>query len=269
MMTRRNVLKLAAIVSASGTLNGCAALNGGSGGARRDYLLVHGAWHGGWCWRRVSDRLMSAGHRVFAPSLTGLGDRRHLLNREVNLETHIQDIIELIGTEELRDVILVGHSYGGIVITGVAARVHERLKQLVYLDSVLVEDGDSWSSAHSADVVAARRKAAQESSAGLTLPVPKASVFGVIDSGDQAWVDRRMTPHPFSTYQQTMQWGGPIGNRLPKVYVDCTSPALPALAGMKNKYRGRAEWPFIEMKTGHDAMVTAPREVADFLLRFA
>lgn len=118
MMTRRNVLKLAAIVSASGTLNGCAALNGGSGGARRDYLLVHGAWHGGWCWRRVSDRLMSAGHRVFAPSLTGLGDRRHLLNREVNLETHIQDIIELIGTEELRDVILVGHSYGGIVITG-------------------------------------------------------------------------------------------------------------------------------------------------------
>ena len=241
----------------------------GSSGTQRGYVLVHGAWHGGWCWRRVADRLVSAGHRVFAPSLTGLGDRRHLLNRETNLDTHIQDIIEIIEAEELREVILVGHSYGGVVITGVAAKIPQRLKQLVYLDAVLVEDGESWSSAHTPDTVAARRKSAQESSGGSTLPVLKSSLFGVTDAEDQAWVDRRVTPHPFSTYEQRMHWGGPIGNHLSKVYVDCTEPAMASLAAMKDNYRGKAEWPFIEIKTGHDAMVTAPKELAEILLRFA
>ncbi|HEU4342743.1 MAG TPA: alpha/beta hydrolase family protein [Candidatus Binatia bacterium] len=236
--------------------------------AERTYVLVHGAWHGGWYWRRVSDLLGSAGHRVFAPSLTGLGDRRHLLSRDINLHTHIEDIIQLIEAEELHDVILVGHSYGGIVITGVAAKIPQGLKQLVYLDAVLVEDGESWSSVHSAEIVAARRKAAQESSGGVSLPPPKALDLGVIDIGDQAWVDRRMTPHPFVTYEQKMRWGGPIGNGLPKVYIDCTEPASPALAPMKTRYRGKADWPFIEIKTGHDAAVTAPKELTDILLRF-
>jgi pimeloyl-ACP methyl ester carboxylesterase len=242
---------------------------GGSDDRQRSYVLVHGAWHGGWCWRRVADRLVSAGHRVFAPSLTGLGDRRHLLSRETSLDTHIRDIIGIIEAEELREVILVGHSYGGIVITGVAAQIPERLKQLVYLDAVLVEDGDAWSSAHTPDTVAARRRSAQESSGGSTLPVLKSSLFGVIDADDQAWVDRRLTPHPFSTYEQKMHWGGPIGNHLPKVYVECTEPAMASLAAMKNGYRGKAEWPFIEIKTGHDAMVTAPQELTEILLRFA
>ena len=241
----------------------------GSGGTQRSYVLVHGAWHGGWCWRRVADRLVSAGHRVFAPSLTGLGDRRHLLSRETNLDTHIRDIIEIIEAEELREVILVGHSYGGIVITGVAAQIPQRLRQLVYLDAVLVEDGDSWSSAHAPDTVAARRKSAQESSGGSTLPALKSSLFGVTDADDQAWVDRHLTPHPFSTYEQRMHWGGPIGNHLSKVYVDCTEPAMASLAAMKNGYRGKTEWPFIGIKTGHDAMVTAPKELAEILLRFA
>ena len=252
-----------------GAITRRATVRGGSGSSQRSYVLVHGAWHGGWYWRRVSDLLGSAGHRVFAPSLTGLGDRRHLLNWDTNLDTHIQDIIELIEAEELRDVILVGHSYGGIVITGVAAKLPQRLKQLVYLDAVLVEDGDSWSTVHSSDIVEARHNAAQESSGGLSLPVPKSTDLGVIDAYDQAWVDRRVTPHPFATYEQKMNWGGQIGNGLPKVYVDSTEPALPVLAAMKNKYRGKAEWPFIEIKTGHDAAVTAPNELSEILLRFA
>jgi len=269
MATRRSDTTRAAGAPSGGPRTSSAPLGGESGSTPRCYVLVHGAWHGGWCWRRVSDRLVAAGHRVFTPSLTGLGDRRHLLNRETTLDTHIRDIIGLIESEELREVILVGHSYGGIVITGVAAQIPKRLKQLIYLDAVLVEDGNSWSTAHPPDIVAARRKSVQESSGGPIWPVPRSAAFGVIDADDQAWVDRRMTPHPFCTYEQQMHWGGPIGNHLPKVYVDCTDPAMPALAPMKEAYRGKAEWPFIEIRTGHDAMVTAPKELTEILLRFA
>jgi pimeloyl-ACP methyl ester carboxylesterase len=266
MRSRRDALKLFAVATATAGVAGSLTVNPVSSNERRNYVLVHGAWVGGWIWRRVSDQLAIAGHRVYAPSLTGLGDRQHLLTRETNMDTHIRDIIALIEMEELRDVILVGNSYGGIVTTGVAAKVPQHLKQLVYLDAILVEDGESWSSVHAADIVAARRKAAQESSAGLTLPVPKS---GINDPGDAAWVERRMTPHPFSTYEQKMHWGGAIGGGVPKVYIDCTQPALTAIAAMKNKYRGRADWPFIEIKTGHIAQVTAAKEVTELLLRFA
>jgi pimeloyl-ACP methyl ester carboxylesterase len=269
MATRRSDFTWAGVGPSAGARTSPAIAGDESGSARPTYVLVHGAWHGGWCWRRVSDRLVAAGHSVFTPSLTGLGDRCHLLNRETTLDTHIRDIIGLIETEELCEVILVGHSYGGIVITGVAAQIPQHLKQLIYLDAVLVEDGDSWSTAHPPDIVAARRKSVQESSGGPIWPVPKSTSFGVIDADDQAWVDRRMTPHPFCTYDQQMHWGGPIGNHLPKVYVDCTDPAMPALAAMKDSYRGKAEWPFIEIQTGHDAMVTAPKELTEILLRFA
>ncbi|MGQ0511847.1 MAG: alpha/beta fold hydrolase [Betaproteobacteria bacterium] len=233
------------------------------------FVLVHGAWHGGWCWRRVSDRLLAAGHRVFCPTLTGLGEKAHLLTREVNLTTHIQDVVGLLEAEELKDVVLVGHSYGGIVITGVAAHARARLRQLVYLDSALVEDGAAWSGVAPPAMAAERRRLAQESSGGLSLPAPKAEVFGVLDAADQAWVERRLTPHPFASYDQKMNWGGPIGNGLPRIYVDCTNPASASLAEMKKLYRGRPEWYFEELNTGHDAMVSAPEETTRILLRYA
>jgi len=232
------------------------------------YVLVHGAWHGGWCWRRVSDRLTAAGHRVFCPTLTGLGERSHLLSREVNLTTHIQDVVAVLESEELNEVVLVGHSYGGIVITGVAARAKARLKQLVYLDSAIVADGESWSDALPPEAVAARRKAGADSG-GVSLPLQKAEFFGIEDAADRAWVDRRMTPQPFGPFDQKMHWGGPVGNGVPKLYVDCIEPAFPGLAGVKNRYRGKPDWAWTEIKTGHDAMVSAPEETAKLLLEFA
>lgn len=232
------------------------------------FVLVHGAFHGGWCWRRVAERLAAAGRRVFVPTLTGLGERAHLLGREVNLDTHIRDVVALFEAEELADAILVGHSYGGIVITGVAARIRESVRQLVYLDSALVEDGQAWSDALPAEAAAGRRKAAAESSGGLSIPAPNAAFFGVLDPADQAWVERHLTPHPFGTFDQKMKWGGPIGNGLPKVYIDCTDPAVPGLAGVKARFRGKPDWPFIELKTGHDAMVSAPEELTRILLGY-
>jgi pimeloyl-ACP methyl ester carboxylesterase len=216
----------------------------------------------------VADRLKSEGHRVFAPTLTGLGERAHLLTREVNLDTHIADVVGLLDAEELEDVVLVGHSYGGIVITGVAAREKSRLWQLVYLDAAIVEDGATWSSISPPEVALARRKAAKESSDGLSIPVPEAEVFGLTERADLEWVQRRMTPQPFAAYDQKMSWGGPVGNGLPKVYVDCTEPAYAGLAAVKERYRGKPGWTFVELKTGHDAMVSAPAETAQVLLRY-
>jgi pimeloyl-ACP methyl ester carboxylesterase len=233
------------------------------------FVLVHGAWHGGWCWRRVAERLTAAGHRVFCPTLTGLGERAHLLSREVTLTTHIADVAGLLEAEELQDVVLVGHSYGGIVITGVAARAKSHLRQLVYLDSAIVEDGGSWAGSAPPEIAAERRKLARQSSDGLSLPVPEAGVFGLLEPKDIEWVQRRLTPQPFAPYDQKMHWGGPVGNGLPKIYVDCTEPAYPGLAAAKDRYRGRPDWPFVELKTGHDAMVSAPEATANILLGLA
>lgn len=233
------------------------------------YVLVHGAFHGGWCWRRVAERLAAAGRRVFVPTLTGLGERAHLLSREINLDTHVRDVVALFEAEEIADAVLVGHSYGGIVITGVAARMREKIRQLVYLDAALVGDGESWSDAVPPEAAAARRKAAAETSGGLTIPAPDAAFFGITDPADQAWVDRRLTPHPFAAFDQKMHWGGPLGNGLPKVYIDCVDPVFPGLAAVKARYRGKPGWPFVELKTGHDAMVSAPEETAKLLLEFS
>jgi len=232
-------------------------------------VLVHGAWHGGWCWHRVADALRAAGHRVFTPTLTGVGERRHLLSASVDAETHVRDVLGLIEAEELEDVVLAGHSYAGIVISGVAARARARLRSLVYLDALLVEDGQSWARAFPPEVAEARRKSATTTNGVKTIPPPDPAIYGFADPADTEWVRRRMTPHPYAPFEQTMHWDGPLASGLPRLYVDCTRPALEVLTTMKDRYRGRPDWPFAEMKTGHDAMVSAPAELARLLLEAA
>src|ERR1700704_1085203 len=107
------------------------------------YVLVHGAWHGSWCWKRVRKALQAQGHEVFTPTLTGVGERSHLLSLQINLETHVNDVVSLIQWEELSDVVLCGHSYGGCVISGVADKMPSRLRALVYLDAFVLENGES------------------------------------------------------------------------------------------------------------------------------
>ena len=230
-------------------------------------MLVHGAWHGGWCWHRVADRLRGAGHRVFAPTLTGVGERRHLLSAAVDLQTHIEDVLGVLEAEELEQVVLVGHSYAGLVISGVAARAPRRVRRLVYLDALLVEDGQSWAEAFPPEVAAARRQGATMTGGVKTIPPPDPAIYGFADPADTEWVRRRMTPHPYAPFEQKVRWGGPLGSGLPRLYIDCTRPPLAALGTMKDRYRGRPDWPFIEMKTGHDAMVSAPEELTQILLR--
>jgi pimeloyl-ACP methyl ester carboxylesterase len=232
------------------------------------YVLIHGAWHGGWCWSRVADPLRAAGHRVYTPTQTGLGERSHLLSREITLDTFIADIVNLLEWEDLRDVVLVGHSFGGISATGAADRVAARIRHIVYLDALILDNGQSVFDTMSPDFVASRRRLADETSGGVSLPVPNPASLGVTDAADMAWLRAKCTPHPLSTYDSALILGHDLGNGLPATYVAVT-PAFPALADSRRYAQGRGDWQYLEVEAGHDAMVTSPRAVLDILVRLA
>ena len=236
--------------------------------AKTAIVLVHGAWHGAWCWRRVLPLLRSAGVESHAVTLTGVGERAHLLAPTVELHTHIQDVIGLIEAEELQRVVLVGHSYAGMVITGVADRLQQEraglLVHLVYLDAALPRPGDSWSSAHTDDTRQARI-AASQSSGGLSFPPPDAALFG-LTGDDRDWVNRRQTPQPFRLYQQPLQFDATQVDALPRTFIDCTQPALATIAPSRMRVRSEPGWNVVEMATGHDPMVSEPAALSQILL---
>lgn len=234
-------------------------------------VLVHGSWHGAWCWRRVLPLLRRAGLESYAVTLTGVGERAHLMGPDIDLNTHIQDVIGLIEAEELSRVVLVGHSYGGIVITGVADRLQHsqpgQLAHLVYLDAVVPFPGESWSSRHTPETQQARIDAAA-SSGGLSFPPPDAEVFGLAGA-DRDWVNRRQTPQPFAVYQHALHFDPKRVAALPRTFIDCTAPALPTIAASRVRVRQEPGWQVHEMKTGHDPMVSEPQALADLLLGLA
>lgn len=236
---------------------------------RRPFVLVHGAWHGGWCWRAVAQRLRGAGHPVHTPTLTGLGASAHLASPAVDLETHIADILGLIRAEELEDVVLVGHSYAGAVITGVADRLADALAHLVYLDAILLRDRESVLATMPADRAERVRK---DAAGGFLVPPPKASAFGIpeTDPADRAWVDRRLTPHPLACFTQALVFKGAGPPPVPRTYIDC---AAPSIFGAVNPYAEAARrepgWTVLGLETGHDAMITAPEALTRLLLQTA
>ncbi|MCV0440750.1 MAG: alpha/beta hydrolase [Hydrogenophaga sp.] len=231
-------------------------------------VLVHGAWHGAWCWRRVLPLLRGAGVDAHAVTLTGVGERAHLMSPDIDLHTHVQDVIGLIEAEEVQRLVLVGHSYAGMVVTGVADRLQRErpgtLAHLVYLDAAVPYPGDSWSSHHSADTKQARIDASRPSG-GLSFPPPDASVFGLAGA-DRDWVNRRQTPQPFRLYQQPLDFDGARVAAVPRSFIDCTSPALPTIAPARARVRAEPGWQVLEMATGHDPMVSDPAGLADLLL---
>jgi pimeloyl-ACP methyl ester carboxylesterase len=230
-------------------------------------VLVHGAWHGGWGWKRLIPLLRRAGHQVFAPTLTGLGERRHLASPRVDLETHIQDVLNLIETEELEQVLLLGHSYGGMVITGVADRAARRIARLVYLDAFVPEDGKSLM-----DYVVPERGARfreEGERTGFVAPPPP-SLWGVSDPADAAWSARRDAPHPFASMRQPLRLRDAAAlGRIPKAFIYCSSPATGSFDQFAAKYRHDRAWRFHELATGHDAMVLVPDKLAAILLELA
>jgi pimeloyl-ACP methyl ester carboxylesterase len=237
-------------------------------GAGAAFVLVHGGWHGGWCWRDVAARLRAAGHQVWAPTLTGLGERAHLLTPEVDLALHVQDLLGVLEFEDLRDAILVGHSYAGMVATGAAGRAAGRLAHLVYLDAFVPEDGQSLFDLLPPERRAMYRQQAQERGDGWRVPAPPPEALGVTDPAQARWLAQRLTPQPLLTLEQPLRLDGPAPDALPRTYVHCTfGPTAPSFAPFAARAGAAGSgWRFHQLATGHDAMLTTPEDVTALLL---
>jgi pimeloyl-ACP methyl ester carboxylesterase len=239
-----------------------------------NFVLVHGAWHGGWCWREVTQALAAQGHRVHPVTLTGLGERSHLLSSLITLEVHISDVMNTLVAEELNDVVLAVHSYAGMLGTAVADRMTERLKHLVYVDAVVPTPGESWSSTQ-ASATREQRLAAAQASSDYSFPAPDPGVFG-LEGPQHEWVKRRQTPHPGHTYQAPLQFDPVRVASVPRTFVDCVKPALGTIDVVRQRVRDPKFWDgawmggggarVLELQTGHDPMVSAPAELTRVLL---
>lgn len=234
------------------------------------YVLVHGGGHGGWCYQRVAHILREHGHTVYAPTLTGLGERAHLLDRTVDLDRHVEDIVAVLHYEDLRDVILVGHSYGGMVVTGAADRAADRVGRLVYLDAANPVNGQSLVDVAGPVIEAVRPYGEVVDGIELVLlPAPDAGLlYGVTDPADLAWMAERLTPHPWICFAQPLRlshedalWA------IPQYHIVCTSTLATRDRALVD--RARAEGRLWHVDTGHDLMLTEPAWTADALLQVA
>src|ERR1700733_5467930 len=223
------------------------------------YVLVHGGAHGGWCYQRVARILRSAGHEVYAPTMTGVGERSHLIGPEVDLDMHIADIAAVLRYEDLRDVILVGHSYGGMVITGAADRAAERIGRLVFLDAATPRGGESLVDVAGPVINAVRPHG--EVVDGMELVLLPASdaglLYGVTDPADLAWMAERLTAHPWKCFEQPLDlrnedelWA------IPQYRIVCTSTLATREKALLD--RAREQGRLWDIDTGHDLMITEP-----------
>jgi pimeloyl-ACP methyl ester carboxylesterase len=234
------------------------------------YVLVHGGAHGGWCYRKVAPLLRRAGHEVSIPTLTGLGERSHLASPDVDLDMHICDICAVLHYEDLRDVILVGHSYGGMVITGVADRASDRIGKLVYLDAANPVNGQSLVDITGTMIEGLRPAGKVVNGVELVLfpgtePLPH---YGVTDPDDIAWMEQRLTPHPWKCFEQALELTNEVAlSAIPKYHVVCTSTL--ATRDREMMATARDEGRLWAIDTGHDLMITEPEAVADALLEVA
>lgn len=223
------------------------------------YLICHGAWSGGWSWRKMRPLLHAAGHEVVTPTYTGLGDRAHLAQPMVDLETHIQDVLATIEYEDLRDFVLLGHSYGGMVVTGVADRVSERIRHLVYLDAFVPSDGQSLS-----DLVQGGERAVVDG--WLLAPNPPSPDT---TPEDLAWTMPRRRHQPARCFTQKLRLAGPPAS-FPRSYIHCTRKAdADPFQQFATRFRGDPGWNFHTMDASHSPNITDPEGLAALLLRMA
>jgi pimeloyl-ACP methyl ester carboxylesterase len=223
-------------------------------------VMVHGAWHGGWCWKYVKRMLADKSIEVYCPTLTGLGDRHHL-NIFTNLDTHIADIVNVIESEELSDVTLVGHSYAGMVITGVADKLRGRIKKLIYVDAFVPQSGQCVF-----DLLPDERRKGLTETVGADQKIPplSAPLLGVTNPDDIAWLNRRMTRQSVSTFSQKLSFND-IGD-IKRVYIHCTNPPSGSFGQFARRFADDPAWKYVELNTGHDCMITAPQDLASVII---
>lgn len=229
------------------------------------FVLVHGARHGGWYWKKVVSLLHAAGHDVFAPTLTGLGERVHLAHPGIDLDTHITDIVNVLVYKDVTDMVLVGHSYGGMVITGVADREPERVRHLVYLDAFVPADGESLIGLLPAERAARFEEDVRAHGEGWYIPFGSLERFGVTDAADLAWATPKLVPQPVETFRQPLRLQHGIPSSIPSTYILCNQ--FPGFVDIARRVRHQPGWHCYELPRSHNAMSTMPRELTDLLLK--
>jgi pimeloyl-ACP methyl ester carboxylesterase len=262
--TRRTALGAMAAVSA--VIAGNAVQTAQAQTAPKTFVLVHGTWHGGWCWRRVADALERKGHKVYAESLTGLGDRSHLLTKDVNLTTHVNDVVNLIKWEDLKDVVLVGHSSAGFVITQAVEQIGPSVSSIVYLDAFVPQPGDNLISLANPGP----RKALEEAVARGDLvakPVPSAAFK--VNVTDQPWVDAKCTPHPLAAVAEKVTAVGAHEKIARKTYIRAKGFDSPVFDQTLATMKTMPGWKTYEVPSGHDVMVDMPERLVEILLEVA
>ena len=230
------------------------------------FVLVHGAWHGGWCWRRVADLLEQGGNKVFTPTLTGLGERSHLLRAGINVSTHITDVVNVLKWERLSDVVLCGHSYGGLVVSGVAEQMAKAIGSIVFLDAFLPENGDSMEQLTSQAVRDTLKIATERGE--LAVPARKAAAF-LVNEKDQAWVDAMCGPQPIGTMTEKMALTGARERIAKKAYIRAAAYPNPGFDKAYARVKADRAWRSYEVPCGHDVMVDMPERLAEILLEVA
>jgi pimeloyl-ACP methyl ester carboxylesterase len=224
-----------------------------------DFVLVHGAWGGSWMWSRVARLLREAGHDVFTPSLTGIGERVHLASPQVDLALHTQDVLQVMAHERLSGVVLVGHSYGGMVVTGVADQAAARVASLVYLDAFVPEDGQAL-----VDLARPEMRAALEAEKGWQLPALPPQRQGMTDPAEIAWLEGRRGPQPLGTFTQKVSTRGRYTG--PRSYIFCSGYTPSTFSATAAKVRADPAWRYHELPTHHYPQVSMPQETAALLL---
>lgn len=225
------------------------------------FVLVHGAWQGGWCWKRVASLLRQAGHDVVTPTMTGLGERAHLLTDKVDLYTHIEDILAVIHCEGLSDFILCGHSYGGMVITGVADQLHENVQSLIYLDALVPADGQS-----ALDVLPEDLAAGLQNNRGNIGVAPAPAEAFSVNMEDRAWVDRLNTDHPYRTFAQPIRLADSWKQVHRKTYIYATGWQPGIGQPFFDRAQQETDWTAHSMACGHYAMIDMPEELTQLLM---
>lgn len=233
---------------------------------QQTYVLVHGAYHGGWCWAQTADRLRDAGHRVFTPTLTGMGERAHLLSIRPKLETWIEDIAQVFRYEDVSDAILVGHSFAGSIVSAMADRMPQYLRRIVYLDAMLLQSGQSPKDVSPPGVIETYQARARDAG-GLAVPPNPPEHYGVTDPRMAAWFRTKLTPHPIQTYLDRLELTHPLGNSVPATYIACSAPFFQTTRASRGLARAMPGWVYLEIPTAHNAMTLAPDLLADMLLR--
>jgi pimeloyl-ACP methyl ester carboxylesterase len=225
------------------------------------FVLVHGAWHGGWCWRRVARLLARNGHEVFTPTLTGLAERSHLLTPDIDLDTHILDVVNEIKWEGLSGVVLVGHSYGGMVISGVAEKMEKAISSFVFLDAFFPDDGQA---VVDMQPPAAREPTLAAARAGATALPPRSAAIFNVNEKDRAWVDAQCTPQPIETFMQKLTLSGARERIAKKSYIRAIGYSSPYFDAGLAKARVQG-WRTHELACGHDIMLDLPDRLTEIL----